>query len=59
MKPDEQNQKLIEDILNIPSESQTLELKRLAEEKVVTKTAETIVAMTNTEGGVIILVSVR
>ena len=35
MKPEESNQKIIEDILNIPSESQTLEFKRLAEEKVV------------------------
>jgi len=55
MKPDESNQKLVEDILNAPSESQTLEFKRLADEKVVAKTVETVVAMANTEGGVIVL----
>lgn len=55
MKPEESNQKIIEDILNIPSESQALEFKRLAEEKVVSKTVETVVAMANTEGGTIAL----
>lgn len=55
MKPEESNQKILEDILNIPSESQTLEFKRLAEEKVVSKAVETVVAMANTEGGVIVL----
>src|SRR3989338_8055458 len=55
MKTDESNQKLIEEILNIPSESQTLEFKRLAHEGVVGKTVETIVAMSNTEGGWIVL----
>lgn len=49
------DKKLLEDILAVPSESQTLEFKRLAEEKVVAITIETIVAMANTEGGVIIL----
>lgn len=46
---------LLADILTIPSESQTLEFKRLAGEKVVLKTIETIVAMANTDGGVIVL----
>lgn len=43
------------DILTIPSESQTIEFKRLAGDKVVAKTIETIVAMANTDGGVIVL----
>ncbi len=51
MKQDE----LLTDILAIPSESQTIEFKRLTDEKVVAKTVETIVAMANTDGGVIIL----
>lgn len=46
---------LIEDILNIPSESQSIEFKRLAEEKVVSKIIETVTAMANAEGGVVIL----
>lgn len=46
---------LLADILTIPSESQTIEFKRLAREKVVLKTIETIVAMANTDGGVIVL----
>ena len=46
---------ILTDILTIPSESQTLEFKRLAGDKVVTKTIETIVAMANTDGGVIVL----
>ncbi len=45
----------IKDILEIPSESQTVEFKRLAEDKVVAKIVETVVAMTNTDEGVIIL----
>lgn len=45
----------IKDILEIPSESQTIEFKRLAEDRVVSKIIETVVAMTNTDGGVIIL----
>lgn len=49
------DKKLIEDILDIPSESQTIEFKRLTEDKVVTKAIETAVAMANTEGGVIVL----
>lgn len=46
---------LLMDILSIPTESQTLEFKRLAGDKIVTKTVETIVAMANTDGGVIVL----
>lgn len=46
---------LIKEILEIPAESQTIEFKRLTEEKVVAKIIETVVAMTNTDGGVIIL----
>lgn len=45
----------INDILEIPAESQTIEFKRLSEDKVVVKIIETVVAMTNTDGGVIIL----
>lgn len=45
----------IKDILEIPSESQTIEFKRLAEDRVVSKIIETVVAMTNTDGGVIVL----
>lgn len=45
----------IKGILEIPAESQTIEFKRLAEDKVVAKIIETVVAMTNTDGGVIIL----
>lgn len=55
MEKQNSDKKIIEDILNIPSESQTLEFKRLAEEKVVGKTVETVVAMANTEGGAIVL----
>ncbi|MFH1771325.1 MAG: RNA-binding domain-containing protein [Candidatus Omnitrophota bacterium] len=46
---------LLSDILAIPSESQTFEFKRLAGDKVVAKTIETIVAMANTDGGAIVL----
>lgn len=45
----------IKDILEIPAESQTIEFKRLAEDKVVSKIIETVVAMANTDGGVVIL----
>ncbi len=38
---------LLTNILDTPAESQTIEFKRLGEEKVVTKTIETIVAMAN------------
>jgi len=46
---------LLADILAISSESQTIEFKRLAGDKVVAKTIETIAAMANTDGGVIVL----
>jgi len=46
---------LIKDILRVPTETQTIEFKRLTEDKVVTKIIETTVAMTNTDGGVIIV----
>jgi len=45
----------IKDILETPAESQTIEFKRLSEDKVVAKIIETIVAMANTDGGAIIL----
>jgi len=45
----------IETILNIPEETQTIEFKRLAGNKVVRKIIQTIVAMANTDGGTIIL----
>lgn len=47
---------LILQILAIPEETQTLEFKRLGDgERVVSKIIETIVAMSNTDGGYIIL----
>ncbi|MEW6419814.1 MAG: RNA-binding domain-containing protein [Nitrospirota bacterium] len=46
---------LIKDILKIPAENQTIEFKRLTEDKVVAKIIETVVAMINTDGGVIIV----
>lgn len=48
-------QELIEKILSIPSEDRMLEFKRLNEKMSVSKTVETIVAMANTDGGLIIL----
>jgi len=45
----------IKDILEIPAESPTIEFKRLAEDKVVSKIIETVVAMANTDGGVVML----
>jgi len=48
------NQRVL-DILQIPEETQTIEFKRLGGEKVVSKIIETIVAMSNTDGGVLIL----
>lgn len=45
---------LISKILNIPEETQTIEFKRLNGEKIVSKIIQTIVAMANTDGGVII-----
>lgn len=45
---------IINKILNIPEETQTIEFKRLNGEKVVSKIIQTIVAMANTDGGDII-----
>ncbi len=45
----------LKNILEIPAETQTIEFKRLSEDKVVTKVVETAVGITNTDGGVIIL----
>ncbi|MCK4386701.1 MAG: putative DNA binding domain-containing protein [Candidatus Pacebacteria bacterium] len=44
----------VEEILNIPEETQAIEFKRLEGKKVVKKTIQTIVAMANTDGGTII-----
>ena len=46
---------LIDELLDIPEENQTMEFKRLAGEKVVKKIIQTIVAFTNTDGGRIII----
>ncbi len=46
--------KIIDTILNIPEETQTIEFKRLYGDKIVKKVIETIVAMANTDGGTII-----
>src|ERR1035437_1661664 len=43
----------VEKILEIPEETQTIEFKRLGGDKLVTKVVQTIVAMTNTDGGII------
>jgi predicted HTH transcriptional regulator len=45
----------LKNILEIPAETQTIEFKRLSEDKVTGKIVETVVAMANTDGGVIIL----
>lgn len=51
-----ENQKdWLNNILEIPAETQTIEFKRLSDDKVNTKIVETVVAMANTDGGVIIL----
>lgn len=42
-------------ILGIPQESSTIEFKRLSGSKVVSKIRETMTAMTNTDGGLIII----
>ncbi|MCD6149619.1 putative DNA binding domain-containing protein [bacterium] len=47
--------KFIELILNVPEETQTIEFKRLNGDKVVRKIIQTIVAMANTDGGIIVL----
>ena len=49
------SQELIQQILNIPEESQEIEFKRLGDESVVKKTVQTAVAMTNAFGGSIII----
>ncbi len=46
---------LIQELLNIPEETETLEFKRLDGPKVVAKILETIVAMANTNGGRIVI----
>jgi len=47
---------IIQDILNIPSETKTIEFKRLgAAKKEVGRILESVIAMANTEGGMIIL----
>lgn len=49
-------EKRIKDILDIPAEDRITEFKRLGnEQRIVSKTIETIVAMANTDGGTIIL----
>jgi ATP-dependent DNA helicase RecG len=51
-----ENDKLIESILTIPSESRTLEFKRLGtRNEGLDKTLQSIVAMSNTDGGLLIL----
>jgi ATP-dependent DNA helicase RecG len=45
----------IQKLLNAPTESQILEFKRLDGNKVIEKIIETIVAMANTDGGLIVL----
>lgn len=45
----------IEIILNVPEETQNIEFKRLGGNKVVSKIIQTVVAMANTDGGLIIL----
>lgn len=47
--------KFLENILQIPAETLQVEFKRLGSDKVVEKTVQTITALANTEGGVIIL----
>lgn len=47
--------KLLETILNLPKETQTIEFKRLEGKRIVGKIVETISAMANTDGGSIIL----
>ena len=55
MEQQRSDEVLIRNILEIASESQTLEFKRLSGDNVVSKLIETIVAMANTYGGSIIL----
>lgn len=48
-------EELIKEILAVPAETQTIEFKRLSGNGMVGKIIETIVAMTNIDGGVIVL----
>ncbi len=48
-------EELIKSILEIPAENQTIEFKRLSSDGMVGKIIETIVAMANIDGGVIVL----
>lgn len=48
-------QEVIQELLNVPEETETLEFKRLSGSKVVAKILETIVAMANTNGGRIVV----
>jgi len=48
-------EEFIKSILVVPAETQTIEFKRLRGEKIVSRIIETIVAMTNTDGGIIVL----
>ncbi len=48
-------EELIKDILEEPAETQTIEFKRLRGDKIVNRIIETIVAITNTDGGVVVL----
>jgi len=48
-------EELIKNILAVPAENQTIEFKRLSDIKVVAKVIESIVAMTNIDGGTIVL----
>ena len=50
------SQELIQQILNIPEESQEVEFKILGGDSVVKKTTETVVAMANIFGGTIIVI---
>lgn len=47
--------KILENILNVPTETQTVEFKRIEGNKIVKKIIETIVAMANTDGGIIVI----
>lgn len=49
------NRDELDDWLDIPEETVTVEFKRLSGDRVVTKILETIVAMANTDGGTIVL----
>jgi len=48
-------EELIKDILAVPAETQTIEFKRLHGDRIVNRIIETIVAMANTDGGVVVL----